>query len=120
MKEVTSTKFFEIEEQQYGITAVFLENALSLYIYEESPKFGTFGIAVPSSQFMQASTLYITGQKNEPFVRMIGERLASKIQKLVLVSLNIQNISNELFVRLIEKIETEFLVEEEKKEESTD
>ena len=118
MKEVTSTEFFEIEEQKYGITAVFLENALSFYIYEDKPTFGTFGVAVPTTEFMKASTLFITGQKNESYVRMIGERLATKTQKLVVVSLNVQDMSNSLFMKLIEKIEKEFLLEE-KEEEST-
>ena len=114
MVDITITEEIEIDDQNYGITVVFLENAISLFIYEESPIFGTFSVSVPGTSIMPASTLYITGSKNEQFVRIIGERLATKLQKLVLVSLNIEDISGDLFTKIMSKIESEIL--EKKKE----
>ena len=98
MEDITITEEFKIDDQKYGITIVFLENAISLFLYEESPIFGTFSVSVPGTAIMPASTLYITGSKNEQFVRVIGERLATKLQKLVLVSLNLESISNDLLI----------------------
>ncbi|NPD89382.1 MAG: hypothetical protein HGN29_11720 [Asgard group archaeon] len=113
MGDITITEKIEIDDQNYGITVVFLENAISLFIYEESPIFGTFSVSVPGTSIMQASTLYITGSKNEQFVRVIGERLATKLQKLVLVSLNIQDISSDLLMKIMNKIESDVLEKEE-------
>ncbi len=115
MQEITLTKSFEIQNQSYELIIVSLENAVSLFLYENTPKFGTFGLSVPATEFMPASTLYITGQKNEQYVRMIGERLATKIKKLVLVSLNIQDISNEILLKIFENIEKELLSTDENK-----
>ena len=115
MNEVTTTKSFEIDEQKYELVIVSLENAISLYIYEDKPRFGTFGVSVPSTEFMSASTLYITGKRNEQYVRMIGERLATRLQKLVLVSLNIRDLSNDVLLKIMENIEKELFTEEEKK-----
>ncbi len=109
MVDITITEEIEIDDQNYGITVVFLENAISLFIYEESPIFGTFSVSVPGTSIMPASTLYITGSKNEQFVRIIGERLATKLQKLVLVSLNIQDISNDLLMKIMNKIESDII-----------
>lgn len=114
MNEVTSTKSFQIDDQSYEVTIVSLENAVSLYVYEDKPRFGTFGVSVPSTEFMSSSTLYITGKKNEQYVRMIGERLATRLQKLVLVSLNIQDLSNDVLLKIMENIEEELFTEEEK------
>ena len=114
MSEVTSIISFEIDEQKYELVIVSLENAVSLYIYEDKPRFGTFGVSVPSTEFMSASTLYITGKRNEQFVRMIGERLATRLQKLVLISLNIQDLTNEILLKILENIEKELFTEEEK------
>ncbi len=115
MKEVTLTKSFEIQDQKYELIIVSLENAVSLFIYEDTPKFGTFGVSVPATELMSASTLYITGQKNEQYVRMIGERLATRMQKLVLTSLNVQDINNEILLKIFENIEKELIIKEEKK-----
>ena len=52
MTEVTSIKSFEIDEQNYELVIVSLENAVSLYVYEDKPRFGTFGVSVPSTEFM--------------------------------------------------------------------
>lgn len=116
MVDITITEELEIDDQKYGITVVFLENAISLFLYEDSPIFGTFSVSVPGTSIMPASTLYITGSKNEQFVRIIGERLATKLQRLVLVSLNIESISNDLLMKLMNKIESDIL-EKEKEEE---
>ncbi|MCK4896369.1 MAG: hypothetical protein KAS47_06135 [Candidatus Heimdallarchaeota archaeon] len=108
MSEITKSKSFEIEERKFGSTLTSFENAISLFIYEETPRIGTFGVSVPGTSIMPASTLYITGAKNEHYVKLIGERLATKLQKLVLISLSVKDIDNELIVEIIQKIETTF------------
>jgi len=113
MEEISFTKQIEIDDQNYGITVVLLENAISLFIYEDSPIFGTFSVSVPGTSIMPASTLYITGSKNEQIVRVIGERLATKTQKLVLISLNIADISNDILMKLMSKLELEILEKQE-------
>ena len=108
MSEITKSKSFEIEERKFGSTLTSFENAIALFIYEETPRIGTFGISVPGTSIMPASTLYITGAKNEHYAKIIGERLATKLQKLVLISLSIEDIDNELIVELLQRIETTF------------
>lgn len=109
MKEETSKISFSILDKNYGLIMVLLENAVSLYIYEDTPRFGTFGISVPPTEFMSASTLYITGKKNEQYVRMIGERMATKIKKLVLISLSVDDIDNDIFLEILGIVETELM-----------
>ena len=113
MNDITATEIIEIDDRKYGITIVSLENAVSLFIYEDTPIFGTFGVSVPGTSIMPASTLYITGSKNEQFVRVIGERFATKLQKLVLISLNIHDISSDLLIEIMKKIESDILEKEE-------
>ena len=108
MSEITESKSFEIEERKFGLTLTSFENAIALYIYEETPRIGTFGVSVPGTSIMPASTLYITGAKNEHYAKMMGERLATKLQKLVLISLSMKDIDNELIIELMQKIETTF------------
>ena len=114
MSEITKSTSFEIEERKFGSTLTSFENAIALYIYEETPRIGTFGISVPGTSIMPASTLYITGAKNEHYAKMIGERLATKLQKLVLISLSVKEINNELIIKLIQKIEATFFDKENK------
>ena len=108
MSEITESKSFEIVDRKFGSILTTFENAIALYIYEEIPRIGTFGVSVPGTSIMPASTLYITGAKNEHYAKMIGERLATKLQKLVLISLSVKEINNELLVELIQKIEATF------------
>lgn len=108
MSEITESKSFEIKERKFGLTLTSFENAIALYIYEDVPRIGTFGISVPGTSIMPASTLYITGAKNEHYAKMMGERLATKLQKLVLISLSVKDANTELIVELIQKIEATF------------
>ena len=106
MDAITETLTFEIDERNFGTIMISFENAFSIYIFEEKPRIGTFGISIPGTSIVPASTLYITGSKNENFVRMMGERLAIQLQKLVLISLSLEEIENELLLKIMHKIET--------------
>lgn len=108
MSEITESKSFKIEKRNFGSTLTTFENAIALYVYEDTPRIGTFGVSVPGTSIMPASTLYITGAKNEHYTKMIGERLATKLQKLVLVSVNITDLTNELLIELMQKLETAY------------
>ena len=61
MNEPTLNTQIELDGQEYQITVVFLENAVSIFIYEKEPRLGTLAISVPGNDIMQASTLYVTG-----------------------------------------------------------
>lgn len=119
MIEPTLNARLEIDEREYHMTAVFLENAVSLYIYEETPKLGTLAISVPGTDIMQASTLYVTGSSDAHFVRMLGERFATQFQKLVLLSLCLQETSNELILKIMQQVEN-IIIEEKKKNSERD
>ena len=114
MEEPTLNASLEVDGQEFNITAVFLENAVSIFIYEETPRLGTLAISVPGTDIMQASTLYVTGSSDAHFVRMLGERFATRIRKLVLLSISLKEISNELVMKIMQK--TEQLLFEEKNE----
>ena len=115
MEEPTLNTSLEVDGQEYKITAVLLENAVSIFIYEETPRLGTLAISVPGTDIMQASTLYVTGSSDAHFVRMLGERFATKIRKLVLLSISLKEISNELVMKLMQKTEQLLFEEKSKK-----
>ncbi len=115
MTEPTLCTMIEIDGQQYQITAVFLENAVSIFIYEETPRLGTLAISVPGTDIMQASTLYVTGSSDTHFVRMLGERFASRTQKLILLSLSLKEASNELILKIMQQTEKILFEEKDKK-----
>jgi len=115
MTEPTLCTMIEIDGQQYQITAVFLENAVSIFIYEETPRLGTLAISVPGTDIMQASTLYVTGSSDAHFVRMLGERFASRTQKLILLSLSLKEASNELILKIMQQTEEILFEEKDKK-----
>jgi len=99
------TMNFEIGERNFGTIIISFENALSIYIFEDKPRLGTFGISIPGTSIVPASTLYITGSKHENYVRMMGERIAIKVQKLVLISVNLEEAETELLLEIMKKIE---------------
>ena len=99
-------QYYGLPPEILYLPAFRLENYLfSVYVFEEKPRIGTFGISIPGTSIVPASTLYITGSKNENFVRMMGERLAIQLQKLVLISLSLEEIENELLLKIMHKIE---------------
>ena len=116
MNETTLTTTLDVDGQEYPITAVFLENAVSIFIYDETPRLGTLAISVPGTDIIQASTLYVTGSSNAHFVRMLGERFASRIQKLVLVSISLKEVSNELILKIMQQAEQLLFEEKSEKE----
>ncbi len=107
MDAVTETINFEIDERNFGAIMISFENAFSIYVFEEKPRIGTFGVSIPGTSIVPASTLYITGSKNENFVRMMGERLAIKLQKLVLISLSLKETEADFLLKIMQKIEEE-------------
>lgn len=99
------TEEFEINDKQYGIIAIKFENAVAIYVFEGSPKFGTTALSIPGNLFSPANTLFMSGTRNEMFARMLGEKLATVTKKLVFVSVNIEEITPELHKELWKKIE---------------
>ncbi|MHA1708085.1 MAG: hypothetical protein ACTSYV_03270 [Candidatus Heimdallarchaeaceae archaeon] len=108
-ESVVLTKYFEIMQHRYGIIILFFENAISIFLFEDSPKLGSVALSVPGTEFMPASTLYVSGTTEQLFVKLLGERIATKFHKLVLTSLNLKNTSSETFSLIVEKIEKEII-----------
>ena len=106
MDATTETLDFEIGERNFGTIMISFENALSIYVFEDKPRIGTFGISIPGTSIVPASTLFITGSKNENYVRMMGERIAIKIQKLVFISLSLEESESDLLLEIMKKIES--------------
>lgn len=116
MEEPTLTTSIDVDGDKYQITAVFLENAVSIFIYEDIPRLGTLAISVPGTNIMQASTLYVTGSTDTYFVRMLGERFATRTSKLVLLSISLKDVTNELIMKIMQKTEQILFGEKNKKE----
>jgi len=102
----------EIVEQNVHFLAVYLEtrNACLILLSENEDKLGTLAIAVPKPRDLigPASSSILLGDKNAISARMFAEYMASKKQKIALVSIYLETIdemrAQSIFMRLIEKI----------------
>ena len=92
MKLEIVNKEVEIGDNLFFLSVIFFDNGISIFISEKSPKLGTIGLSYPPIDF-SSSTSLLHGMKNEQFVRIIGERYSKITGKMVLVSLNIENIN---------------------------
>ncbi|MEM2994484.1 MAG: hypothetical protein QXI91_00495 [Candidatus Bathyarchaeia archaeon] len=102
----------EIVEQNIHFLAVYLEtrNACLILLSEREDRLGTLAIAVPKPKDIigPVSSSILLGDKNAISARMFAEYLASRKQKIALVSIYLETL-NELqaqsvFARLIEKV----------------
>ncbi|MHA1304597.1 MAG: hypothetical protein ACTSQE_02245 [Candidatus Heimdallarchaeaceae archaeon] len=87
------TKNFNVGKSELGMLILYFDNAISVYVYEDSPKLGTIGLTVPGSETIPPSTVFLSGLRYEHFVRMFGERIARVTGKLTLVSINVSDDS---------------------------
>ncbi|MEM2971849.1 MAG: hypothetical protein QW270_05450 [Candidatus Bathyarchaeia archaeon] len=102
----------EIIEQNIHFLAVYLEtrNACLILLSEREDRLGTLAIAVPKPRDMigPVSSSILLGDKNAISARMFAEYLASRKQKIALVSIYLETISElqaqSIFMRLIEKV----------------
>lgn len=102
----------EIIEQNVHFLAVYVEtkNACLVLLSEKEDKLGTMAIAVPKQRDMPGpvSSSILIGDKNVVSARMFAEYIASKKQKIGLVSVYLETISemqaHSIFMKLIEKV----------------
>jgi len=102
----------EIVEQNMRFLAVYMEtnNACLVLLSENEDKLGTLAIAVPKPKDLLGppSSSVLLGDKNAISARMFAEYLASKKEKIALVSIYLTTIeevqAQSIFMRLIEKV----------------
>jgi len=102
----------EIVEQNMHFLAVFLEtkNASLILLSEKEDKLGTLAIAVPKPKDLLGppSSSILLGDRNAISARMFAEYVASRRQKIALVSIYLETVTENqaqsILMRLIEKL----------------
>lgn len=102
----------EIIEHDMRFLAVYVEskNSCLIMLSENEDKLGTLAIAVPKPKDLvgSPSSSILLGDRNTVSTRMFAEYLASKKDKIVLVSIYLEKMSEaqaqSIFKRLIEKV----------------
>lgn len=102
----------EIVEQNMRFLAVYVEtkNSCLILLSEREDKLGTLAVAVPKSGELPgpASSSVLLGDKSAISARMFAEYVASRKQKIALVSVYLETLSEiqaqSFFMRLIEKV----------------
>jgi hypothetical protein len=102
----------EVIEQNMHFLAVYMEtkNSCLILLSESEDKLGTLAIAVPKPRDLlgPASSSILLGDKNAISARMFAEYLASKKEKIALVSIYLQTIdemqAQSILMKLIEKV----------------
>lgn len=102
----------EIIEQNMHFLAVYVEtkNACLVLLSENEDKLGTLAIAVPKPKDLlgPVSSSILLGDRNAVSARMFAEFLASKKQKIGLVSVYLETVSElqaqSFLMKLIEKV----------------
>jgi hypothetical protein len=102
----------EIIEQKMRFLAVYVEskNSCLILLSEKEDKLGTLAIAVPKPKDLlgSPSSSILLGDKNAVSARMFAEYVASKKEKIALVSIYLETISEtqaqSILKRLVEKV----------------
>ena len=102
----------EIIEQNTHFLAVYMEtkNSCLILLSENEDKLGTLAIAVPKPRDLlgPATSSVLLGDKNAISARMFAEYLASRKEKIALVSIYLETIdemqAQSIFMKLIEKV----------------
>ena len=102
----------EIIEQNTHFLALYMEtkNSCLILLSENEDKLGTLAIAVPKPRDLlgPASSSVLLGDKNAISARMFAEYLASRKEKIALVSIYLETIdevqAQSIFMKLIEKV----------------
>ncbi len=102
-----------IEHKDNLFLAVYVEakNSIMIMLSEKEDKLGTLAVAIPKprdNNLGSASSSVLLGDKNVISARMFAEYTASKKGKTALVSVYLQNVSEnqaqEIFMYLIDKV----------------
>jgi hypothetical protein len=101
----------KIEEKGKLFLATYLEmkNASLIFLSEREDRFGTLAVAMPPSEKMLGPALSsnLLGDRNVMVARLLAERIAQKSNKLALVSVSVETLSEmeagPILLRLVEK-----------------
>jgi len=102
----------EIIEQNMHFLAVYVEskNSCLILLSEKEDKLGTLAIAVPKPKDLlgSPSSSTLLGDKNAVSARMFAEYVAAKKEKIALVSIYLETMSEtqaqSILKRLVEKV----------------
>jgi len=102
----------ELLEQDTRFLAVYVEtkNSCLIMLSEKEDKLGTMAIAVPKPKDLlgPATSSVLVGNKNAVTARMFAEYVASKKEKIAMVSVYLERLSEmqaqAFFMHLIEKV----------------
>ena len=101
----------ETEKEGRTFSAVLLEmgNAYVFFLSEGEDRLGTLTVSIPSRPGMVGPPLSSTllGDRNRAVCRMLAERLAKKLRKIILLSIFAEAVDREMlhiFLNLLEKI----------------
>ena len=102
----------ELFEQGLHFLAVYMEtnNSCLVLISEKEDKLGTLAIAVPTSKDLigPTSSSILVGDRNAVTARMFAEYVATKKQKIALVSIYLETMSElqgqQFFKKLVERV----------------
>jgi hypothetical protein len=102
----------ELIEKDIRFLAVYVEakNSCLILLSEKEDKMGTMAIAVPKPKDMlgTVSSSVLVGDKNAISARMFAEYVASKKEKIAVVSVYLEKLSElqaqVYFMRLIDKV----------------
>ena len=102
----------DVIERNIHFLAVYVEtkNACLILLSENEDKLGTLAIAVPKPKDLlgPASSSILLGDRNSISARMFAEHLASRKQKIALVSIYLETVTEmqaqPIFMKLIEKV----------------
>lgn len=109
----------EIIEQDTRFLAVYVEakNSCLVMLSEKEDKMGTLALAVPNPRGLvgPVTSQTLLGDRNVITARMLAEYIASKKQKIAMVSVYLERLNEmqaqKIFMNLIEKV---FLKENQK------
>jgi len=102
----------EIKEGQKVFSAVLIEtkNAYIMLLSEGEENLGTLAVSLPPRPGMIGPPLssVLLGERNATLARLLAERLAKSLRKMVLVSVFVKSVdgreAGRTFLRLLERI----------------
>jgi len=116
----------ELIERNIKFLAIYIEttNACLILLSEKEDRLGTLVAAIPPGKGLigPATSSVLLGSKNATLARIFAERMASKTNKVALVSIYLEtleeSVAGPILIRLIEKIQSKKAEKEETKTEA--
>jgi len=93
----------------YSVVFIEMENAYFVLLSEGEERLGTLAVSLPQKPGMLGPPLssILLGERNVTLARLLAERLAKSLNKMVLVSVFVKTLDEKevgrVFLRLLEK-----------------